>query len=147
MGGMPRRPRMELEPGVHHVFARGNGRQLIFFDDEDRQRYLQRLAGCIRLMRWSCLAYCLMGNHLHLLVETVEPNLWRGMHRLQGGYAQGFNHRHKCSGCLFGERYGAVRVDGERQFLAALGYIAMNPPAAGLCEEPADWEWSSHGAI
>src|SRR3954453_14176723 len=88
---MPRSLRPELAGGIHHVYARGACRQPIFLDDLDRRRYLATVARVVQRMSWRCLSYCLMGNHMHLLIETPQPNLGRGMQRLHGTYAQGFN--------------------------------------------------------
>jgi REP element-mobilizing transposase RayT len=84
---MPRKPRIELEGGIHHVWSRGAVKQTIFVNDDDRRRYLWRLGRVVDYMSWRCLAYCLMGNHMHLLIETPKANLGQGMHRLHGPYA------------------------------------------------------------
>jgi putative transposase len=143
---MPRRPREQIEGGVYHVFARGNGRQPIFVDDVDRLCYLGVLGSVVCRRRWNCLAYCLMGNHVHLLVETPEPNLARGMQALQSFYAQTFNERHGRSGHVFEGRYGAKRAHDDGQLRTAAAYIARNPVAAGRCHRAEDWRWSSHAA-
>jgi putative transposase len=144
---VPRKPREELAGGLHHVFARGNDRQAIFVDDVDRQMYLALLAEVAALLRWRCLTYCLMNNHVHLLMETPLPNLGTGMHRLQGGYARNFNRRHRRSGHVFQERYGCVRVEDDAQLWMTVGYIARNPVAAGLCASADDWTWSGHSSV
>ena len=95
-------------------------------------------------MGWRCLAYCLMGNHVHLLIETTEPNLGAGMHRLQMGYAKWFNERHGRSGHLFQGRFGSVRMRSEAQLWATVAYIVKNPLDAGLCDQPEDWPWNGH---
>jgi putative transposase len=144
---MAREPRGEAEAGIHHVYARGNGRQAVFLDDVDRRRYLALLGRVVVRSRWWCLAYCLMGNHVHLLVETREPNLGAGMQSLHGRYAQAFNQRHRRDGHLFQGRYGAVRIDTDRQLWAAVRYIARNPVEAGLCADSRDWRWSSYALL
>ena len=96
------------------MYARGNGGQEIFLDDADRWRYLAMLGDVVVRMRWRCLAYCLMRNHVHLLAETPAANLGAGIQRLHGRYAQKFNERHRRSGHVFQGRYGAVRVDERR---------------------------------
>jgi REP element-mobilizing transposase RayT len=141
---MPRRPRAECEIGIYHVTARGNRQEPIYVDDRDRARYVASLARVTGRMRWHCLAYCLMGNHVHLLVETRTPNLGAGMHRLQGSYAQYFNIRHGHSGHLFEDRYHHVRIRSDPHLWLAAAYIANNPVKAGLCRKPLDWPWSSH---
>src|ERR1044072_8160161 len=78
-GGMPRKPRMEVADGIHHVWARGNDRQLIYREDGDCLLYLDLLAAVVARTGWRLFAYCLMGNHLHLLLQTPDPNLGAGM--------------------------------------------------------------------
>jgi putative transposase len=144
---MPREPRAEHEPGLYHVFARGNRKAPIYADDRDRRKYLDMLGRVTRRMRWRCLGYCLMGNHMHLIIETVEPNLGSGMHRLQGGFAQYFNRRHGFVGHLFQDRFNAVLVKSDAQLWAVCAYVARNPVKAGLCATPEQWAWSSHAAV
>jgi REP-associated tyrosine transposase len=140
-------PREEEQGAIHHVYARGNRRQDIFLDDNDRRVYLAMLRKVVQRHRWSCLAFCLMTNHIHLLVETPDPNLGLGMKRLHGPYAQAFNTRHKKVGHLFQGRYGAERVTSDAQLIATLRYIALNPVEAGLCEDARDWRWSSYALL
>jgi putative transposase len=141
---MPRRPREELEDAVQHVFARGNDRRDIFLDDLDRRIYLLMLGRVTRRQRWRCLSYCLMPNHVHLLVETPHANLGAGIQRLHGDYAQIFNERHGRSGHVFQGRFGSVRMETDEHLWTAAAYIALNPVTAGLCRAPEEWPWSSH---
>jgi putative transposase len=143
---MPRKPREDIENGLHHVFAHGIAGQLIFVEDVDRHIYLRMLARVIKRMGWRCLGYCLMGTHLHLLIETPRANLSVGMQRLQSGYAQDFNERRRRLGHLFQGRFGAVRITSDEQLVTVAAYIARNPVEAGLCERAEDWRWSSHAA-
>jgi putative transposase len=144
---MPRSRRTELAGGIHHVFVRGAVRQTIYLDDRDREWYLAKLARVARWMSWSCMSYCLMGNHMHLLIQTPEPNLGVGMQRLHGAFAQAFNRRHEKDGHVFGSRYKAKLVKTDAQLWATARYIALNPVVAGLCATPEAWPWSSHAAI
>lgn len=144
---MARKPREEFPGAVVHVYARGNRKQRIYVDDEDRVAYLRLLGQVIVRQGWRCLAYCLMKNHVHLLVETPEPNLAAGMQRLHGLHAQAFNKRHRHVGHLFQGRYGAVVVREDAQLLAVARYIALNPVEAGLCRDAAEWRWGSHAAV
>lgn len=98
-------------------------------------------------MRWGCLAYCLMDNHVHLLVEIAEPSLGAGIQRAHGLYAATFNQRHGRSGHVFQGRYGSVLVTRDEQLWAAIAYVVRNPVEAGLCASPRDWPWSSHAAV
>jgi REP element-mobilizing transposase RayT len=144
---MARQPRNEIKPGVYHVFARGNNRELIFLDDDDRRAYLLRLRLVADEMGWRLLSYCLMGNHIHLLVETRRPNLGHGIRLLHGGYAQEFNRNHGRTGHLFGERFGSVTIESDEHFRTAARYIARNPVEAGLVAKPGGWRWDSWRAI
>jgi len=144
--GVARKPRDDVSDAVQHVYARGTWQQDIYLDDRDRGRYLGLLAHVVVRQRWRCLAYCLMDNHVHLLVETPAPNLGAGVQRLHGLYAQSFNRRHRRSGHLFQGRFGSVRMTSDAQLLLTARYIAHNPVAAGICASPAHWRWSSHAA-
>ena len=104
------------------------------------------LAQSVYRYRWTCLAYCLMTNHFHLVLSLSAPNLSRGMHRLNGLYARRFNERHGHHGHLFEARYSSILMKSEEHYLDAIRYVALNPVAAGLCEDPADWPWSSFRA-
>jgi putative transposase len=143
---MARRPREECEGAVHHVFARGIARREIYVDNIDRTIYLATLGRVTERQRWRCLAYCLMPNHVHLLVETPLANLGAGMQRLHGDYARMFNERHGRSGHVFQGRYGSVRITTDEQLWTVAAYVALNPVAAGLCETPEGWAWSSHAS-
>lgn len=145
---MPRKPRCETETGAWHVYARGNNRQPIFLGDDDRLDYIDRLAKTVVRRRWHCMAYCLMKNHVHLLIETTEPNLGRGIGYLHGQYAQQFHRRHAPrGGHLFGERFGAVRIKDDEQLWTAAAYVARNPVEAGLVGRAEQWRWGSHAAV
>ena len=143
---MPRPPREDAPGLVHHVVARGNRQQAIYADDWDREMYLELLGEAVERQRWLCLAYCLMDNHVHLLIETPHAGLGRGMQWLHGLYADTFNKRHGRSGHVFQGRYGAKRVKTDEQLWVTARYIVMNPVAAGLCGAPGAWPWSSHAA-
>ncbi len=141
---VPRRPRIELAGGIHHVTNRGNRKERIFLDARDRMFFLRELTTTRKRYGWNCLAHCLMDNHFHLVIETPEETLGVGMKRLEGRYAQWFNHRHERIGHLVQERFGSVLVRTDEQFAQLLRYVALNPVAAALCGDPADWRWSSH---
>jgi putative transposase len=141
------RPLRELVEGaLYHVYARGNDKREIFLRDEDRYRYLQLLGEVVKRKRWLCLQYCLMDNHVHLLLETPEANLDSGMQLLHGKYGRWFNDEHRRSGHLFQGRYGAKRITSDSHLWASVGYIAANPVAARLVGRCEDWRWSSHAA-
>jgi putative transposase len=144
---MPRIGRRELAGGVHHVTCRGNGKQAVFLDVADRLFFLKLLRSVVRSSDWQCLTYCLMDNHYHLLVRTLATNLGPGMRRLNGRYAQRFNLRHARIGHLWGDRYHSVLLERDAHVPQALGYIALNPVRAGLCDRPEEWRWGGHRTI
>jgi REP element-mobilizing transposase RayT len=132
--------------GVYHVYNRGVVRLPIFADTLDRVRFLSGLSEVVHRRSWTCLAYCLMGNHFHLVLATPDPDLHRGMQRLQGIYAQRFNRRHGRTGHLFHARYGATVLEDEDLTRYVVRYVLENPVRAGLCRRAGDWPWSSHRA-
>jgi putative transposase len=141
-----RKPRENVEDGIYHVYARGNNKSRVFRDDGDWQMYLRMLGRTVVRRRWECLAFCLMTNHVHLLLETPDANLSQGMRDLQSTYARVFNARHGRSGHVFQGRYGVVRITSDQQLCAVAGYLARNPVEAGLCSEAPSWPWSSFRA-
>jgi REP element-mobilizing transposase RayT len=145
---MARPLRIEFPGAVYHVTARGDGRQAIFRDDADRERFLVILDNAVRLRKWVCHAYCLMGNHYHLVIETPEANLSRGMRSLNGEYTQAFNRRHRRPGHVFHGRFKAVVVEKESHLLEVCRYVVLNPVRArGMgAKRPEDWVWSSYRA-
>jgi REP element-mobilizing transposase RayT len=132
---------------MHHIYARGAARQDIFLDDSDRQRYLLLLARACRWTAWRCLTYCLMSNHMHLVIETPRPNLSHGMERFHGDYARMFNRRHGRSGHVFQGPFNAVSIKSDAQLWTTMRYIVNNPVEASLCTAPESYPWSSHAAI
>ncbi|HSL64882.1 MAG TPA: transposase [Gaiellaceae bacterium] len=143
---MPRTPRVQEEGGVVHVTARGNNRGRILRDQRDKLLLLDALERAVVRFGWRCHAYCVMGTHYHLLLQTPEPNLSSGMHWLNLRFARRHNRRHGRTGHVFERRFHSERVDSERHFLAAARYIVRNPVRAGLCDHPSQWPWSSYRA-
>lgn len=143
---MARPPRLELPHGIYHVYARGNDRAAIFRDDLDRTGFLELVAEVRAEYGWRILAYCLLGNHYHLLPQTPEPNLASGMRQLNGVYAQSFNRRHDRTGHVLEGRYGARLVQADEHLRRVVRYIVWNPVRAGLCASPSAWRFSSHRA-
>lgn len=126
--------------------SRGNASACIFVDDVDRRVFLELLACVVARFAWLCHAFCLMGNHYHLLLETPRPNLSRGMRCLNSVYAQGFNRRQRRCGHVFQGRFHAVHVEKESHLLEVARYVVLNPVRARLVETAAEWPWSSYGA-
>jgi putative transposase len=143
---MARNPRVEYAGAIHHVMVRGNDRQRIFVDSADRQTLLVGFAGIVVRLEWRCHAYCLMGNHAHFLIETLEPNLSRGMQQVCCVYSRRFNQRYGRSGHLFQSRFRSVLVVSDSHLLQLCRYIVLNPLRIGMCDEAAAFEWSSYRA-
>jgi putative transposase len=143
---MARPLRLEYAGALYHLTARGNARADIFADDEDRRLFLELLGKEISQQGWRCYAYCLMGNHYHLLIETPAPNLVAGMRRMNGVYTQAFNRRHGRVGHVFQGRYKSVLVDKESYGLELCRYIVLNPVRARMVRRPENWAWSSYRA-
>lgn len=143
---MVRPLRLEYPGALWHVTSRGNERSPIFRDDEDRRLFLNVLGDVVRRCDWRLHAYVLMGNHYHLLLETPEANLSRGMHRLNAVYSQKFNVRHERVGHLMQGRFHAILVEKERHLLELVRYLVLNPVRARLVTDAADWPWSNYRA-
>ena len=141
---MARPLRIEYPGALYHITSRGNQYGAIYRDDEDREEWLRILAATIERYQWECYAYCLMGNHYHLLVETPFPNLSLGMRMLNGVYTQAFNRRHRTVGHLYQGRFKSILVEKESYLLELSRYIVLNPVRAKLVNDPAEWEWSSY---
>jgi putative transposase len=144
---MPRPPRPQIPNGVYHVTARGNRRQPIFLEDGDYGRFLNVLDRVARALARRYHAYCLIPNHYHLVFETPNGDLSRGMHWINSSYARWFDHFHALDGHLFQRRFHAVVVETDWHLMELARYVSLNPVRAGLCATPRDWTWSSYGAI
>ncbi len=141
---------MEYPGAIYHAMNRGDRREDIFRDDEDRRRFLSTLGEACQKTRWQVHAYCLMHNHFHLVVETPDANLVAGMKWLLGVYTRGFNMRHRSCGHVFAGRYKALIVEGgARGYLRTVcDYAHLNPARANLLAHAAPLErfaWSSYG--
>ncbi len=141
---MARPLRIEFPGALYHITSRGNARQQTFGDDEDREAFLATLAWVVERFGWRCHAYCLMDNHFHLLIETPQPNLSRGMRQLNGVYTQSFNRRHRKVGHLFQGRFKAIVVDKDNYLLELARYIVLNPVRAKMVKTPDRYPWSSY---
>jgi len=141
------RPPRDLAPGIFHVFTHSVwAADALFRDDADRETFLLELEIATEKTGWTCIAYCLMGTHYHLLLSVEGAALPRGMHSLNFRYAAAFNRRHAMKGHVHGTRYNARRVSGEADLLWRYRYVVRNPVEAGLCDHPEDWFWSSYRA-
>lgn len=144
---MARPLRLELAGGLYHVTSRGDRREDIYRDDEDREVWLRVFAAVCERFNWRCHAYCLMSNHYHVVVETPEANLSRGMRQLNGVFTQDFNRRHGLVGHLFQGRFKAILVEQDAYLLELSRYVVLNPVRAGMVARAGDWPWSSFGAM
>jgi REP element-mobilizing transposase RayT len=147
---MPRSLRLEFPGAFYHVMARGNRRETIFHDDDDRRFFLATLSEACAMTGWQVHAWVLMGNHYHLFIETPEANLVAGMSWLQNTVTRRHNVRHMAWGRLFGDRYKAVLVDGADtyHYRTLVDYIHLNPVRARLVlprkgQSVLDYPWSS----
>jgi REP-associated tyrosine transposase len=141
-----RPPREQIPGATYHVTSRGNRRQPIYEDDDDRVLFLKLLRDVVFTHKWIFHFYCLMTTHYHLVFSTPAPDLAVGMHRLNGIYARCFNRRHGHSGHVFERRYHSVLVKRDSHFMGLCRYVALNPVRAGLCTSALDWPWSSYRA-
>lgn len=143
---MARPLRIEYPGAVYHVTSRGNERRPIFRSDRDRRTFLLFLSMAVKRFGWSVSAWVLMTNHFHLVIQTPEPNLSRGMQWLNGAYAGWFNHAHDRSGHLFQGRYHAFLIEKEAYFAEVLRYVVLNPVRANMVGRPEMYRWSSYRA-
>jgi putative transposase len=132
---------------LHHVVARGADGVRVFADGEDRLAYLERLGAIAERFGWRVLAYCLMSNHTHMLVEAPRVDLRAGSRRLRRAHARALQLRHGHAAAVWVPAARPIRVRSDRQLWATAAYIAANPVDAGLCADAARWRWSSHPAI
>jgi putative transposase len=144
---MSRPLRIEFPGGLYHVTSRGDRREAIFLDDADRQYWLDLLGQVCTRHNWLCHAYCLMDNHFHIVVETIDGNLSAGMRQLNGVYTQWHNRTHNRVGHVFQGRFKAIIVQREAYLLELARYVVLNPVRAGICDLPEDWPWSSYHAM
>ncbi len=143
---MARPLRLELAGALYHVTSRGDRREDIFLCDEDRLVWLETLAGVCKRFNWVCHAYCQMTNHYHLVIETPDANLSKGMRQLNGVYTQRFNRSHRRVGHVFQGRFKAILVDKDSYLLELARYVVLNPLRAKMVRRLEQWPWSSYPA-
>lgn len=141
---MPRYPRIESPTGIYHVIVRGINKQRIFEDDSDNRRMLRIISECKPRQDTAIFAYCLMGNHMHLLMRVDEVSIGRVMRIIGTKYVLGFNLKYGRIGGLFQDRFRSEPVLSFDQFAATMRYIHMNPVYAGLCKTPGEYCFSSY---
>ena len=143
---MAYRHRLEVPYGYYHIGTRGNNKRSIYEDDRDREVFLFALRRVARKFGWLFYAYCLMGNHYHLVMQIGEAGISRGMCELNTWYAVTYNARHNRTNHLFGRRFWSELITTDAHLLGACRYVVQNPVRAQLCEECEDWPWSSYRA-
>lgn len=140
---MPRRKRIKGESGIYHVMLRGINQQTIFYDDEDCDKFIEIVCRCRAISEFKLHAYCLMGNHIHLLIEEGKEPLDLVFKRIGSRYVYWYNLKYKRMGHLFYDRFKSIPVDTDEYFLSVLRYIHNNPIKAGLVKNCADYKYSS----
>jgi REP element-mobilizing transposase RayT len=143
---MARPLRIELPGGLYHITARGDRREAIYLADADRRAWLELLGQVCDRFNWVCHAYCQMTNHYHLVVETPDGNLSRGMRQLNGVYTQYLNRTHARVGHVFQGRYTGIVVEKQSYLLELARYVVLNPVRADMVKSPGAWAWSSYRA-
>jgi putative transposase len=138
--------RDSLPDGLAHVISRGNRRGDLFFVERDYRFYLELLGEALTRFGVECHGYCLMPNHVHLLLEGPADAISKAMQRVNGRYAQWFNREYAYVGHVFQGRFIGIPIEDEGYLLELARYIVNNPVRAGLCDTAADWPWSSFAA-
>ena len=138
--------RDEIPGGIYHLTTRGDNKEAIYRDDFDRTVFLLMLDRVALRYRWIGLAYCLIGNHYHLVLRIPVGGLSRGMDVLNGGYARRTNERYGRSGHVFRRRFHSRLIEDESHLLESCRYPVLNPLRASLCSRPEQWRWSSYRA-
>lgn len=133
---MPRKARIDAPGALHHIIVRGIDRRKIFFDDSDRDDFLNRIGIILSEGKTPCFAWALIPNHVHLLLRTGALPIATVMRRLLTGYAVSFNLRHRRHGHLFQNRYKSILCEEDPYLLELVRYIHLNPLRAGIVEEP-----------
>ena len=140
---MSRPLRIEFPGAIYHVTSRGDRREPIYRDDEDRVAQIEVIARAMERFDAQALAYCQMDNHFHLVLHTRRANLSRLMRHVNGVYTQAFNRRHGLAGHLFQGRFKAIVVDRDAYLLDLCRHVERNPVATGLVARAEEWPWSS----
>lgn len=141
---MPRTARKKSNTGIYHIILRGINRQTIFQDEEDRRRFIQTIDKYKKESEYKIYGYCLMGNHIHLLIKEEKEELSIIMRRIGASYVYWYNWKYDRSGHLFQDRYRSEAVEDEKYLLAVLRYIHQNPLKAGIVNDIKEYRWSSY---
>lgn len=140
---MPRHSREKSETGIYHIMVRGINRQDIFHDEEDYQKYLEILKRIIYENNAILLGYCLMGNHIHLLINEEKADISNIMKRIGTSYAYWYNWKYDRNGHVFQDRFKSENVENDAYLLTVIRYIHQNPVSASIVSIPEEYRWSS----
>ena len=140
---MPRKARERSRSGIYHIMLRGINQQTIFEDKEDKRRFIQTLAKFKKVSQYELYGYCIMDNHVHLLLKETEETISLTIKRISSSYVYWYNDKYARCGHLFQERFKSERVEDSKYFLIALRYIHQNPVKAGLAKNIFDCKWTS----
>ena len=144
---MSRTARLLLENVCYHIITRGNQRQSVFTKDEDFMRYLDILKRCKKRFKVCLYAYCLMSNHVHLILEAnPSETLSKTMQSINQSYTRYFNHAYKKSGHLWQGRFQSLIINKDRYLFDCINYIESNPVRAKIVTSPLVYQWSSYTA-
>ena len=141
---MPRQARKKSKTNIYHIMLRGINHQIIFEEREDYERFIKTLARYKTISGYTVYAYCLMSNHIHLLIKEGKENLEQIMKRVAGSYVYWYNWKYKRVGHLFQDRFKSEPVETEEYFLTALRYIHQNPIKAKVSTDISQYEFSSY---
>jgi putative transposase len=138
-----RQARERCESGLYHIVLRGINRQDVFYDNGDFQHFLETLGQTKSGQEFEVYGYCLMSNHIHLLIREKKDNISRIMSRIGTSYAWWYNRKYGRIGHVFQGRYGSECVKDDKYLLTVIRYIHNNPVKAGIVREPENYRWSS----
>ncbi|WP_201715992.1 REP-associated tyrosine transposase [Rossellomorea arthrocnemi] len=141
---MPRKPRVWYPGAMYHVTARGNRKNNLFRDRKDYQFYLTLLQKANEKLPFILHSYCLMPNHIHLIIETIEDPLSQIIHYVHSNYAKYFNKKYDYIGHVFQDRYFAKLIKNWKQIMDTSSYIHLNPVRSRYVKNPEDYYWSSY---
>lgn len=143
---MPKSVRKKVESGIYHIVLRGINKQTIFFDDEDREVFLNRIKLTKQKRKFEIYGFCLMSNHIHLLIKEMEITIGKIFMMILSSYVLWYNHKYNRTGNLFQDRYRSEGIESDAHLLCALRYIHQNPVRAGMAKSVEDYMWNSHSA-
>ncbi len=143
---MPRKPRIVSSTGIYHIILRSTNQHIIFEEDSDYRKFLYILSDCKEKYETDIYAYCLMDNHIHLLMRFPENTLPIFFQSLGARFVHWYNDKYLRSGNLYQDRFHSVVIDNRKSFLSVLAYIHNNPVKANICRVPSEYRWSSFNA-